>query len=137
VSPARQRLELDAEQRGRVAAGVAHVRRLEQLRKAHLRHERLGQVGRLVVVRTVCAVDRCPGLVGVLRGEDVLVDVRQPGELLVRGEPLDDEVAVLAEEGDLLARGRHLERHGWWRTERERRHDPTLTPLKSISQWLV
>ena len=57
-----------------------------------------------------------------LVGEQLVVDETEPLDLLVGGDAVDRDVAVLGEERDLLGRRRHLERRGGKRRKLDRAH---------------
>ena len=134
VAPARQPLDLDVEQGGGVAAGVADVGRLEDLWVLDLGHEGLAEQRWSGLAFRVGPIHRRARLTGVLRGEDVFVDLDEPGELLFGRDACDDEEPGLGEEGDLLRRWCDLKRGRWRWSKVGVTIPPTLVCVKSISQ---
>ncbi len=126
VSPAGQPVLVDPQERRGIPLGVAPEGRVENLRELHLREEGLGELRLFAGIERARTVHRRAGLAGLLRVEDVLENLTQPGDLFVSGQPLDDEEAVLLEELHVIAGGRGLERRDGRGTEPECAHTNML-----------
>src|SRR4030095_10170392 len=98
-----------------------------------LRHEafRTNQLAELRVVRRAVRTGRVEDGVGetaTRQRAELVVHAAQPYELRIRRDPIEDDVSVLAEEGDIVGCGVGLEIDSW-RTAKGSRHRiaPPLT----------